>query len=178
MNAGWFLKNGVQALVELPREFVHVGARDVHRRRDADHVAVESRPCRSAGGSRAPPPSAAAVAAAAGSFVSRSSHQFDRLHQAHAAHVADQRVLLLQLLQALRAGTPRLRRRSTSRFSSSMKSMHGLAPPWWSPGCRRRWRWSAPCTQSATSGVATVSADGQRRCRGPWRCVMMSGSTP
>ena len=55
--------------------------------------------CRSAAGFRAPTSISAAVASGAGVLRFAILHQFDRLHQAHAAHIADERILLLHLFQ-------------------------------------------------------------------------------
>ena len=62
-----------QALVQQLDELVHVAAADVHRRRNAQHVAVHAALAENAGGSRARLPERRAVSAGAGVLVWRSS---------------------------------------------------------------------------------------------------------
>ncbi len=91
--------HGSQALIQQFDEIVHVGAADVHRRRDADHVAVQS----------ALADQQAVLARGfhhlrglrgGGRLGLAVLHQFDGLHEAHAADVADDLVLVLQFFEA------------------------------------------------------------------------------
>src|SRR6516225_8651540 len=90
---------GCQTLVEQLNELVHVGAADIHGRRNPKHIAIHAALANQQ-------PVFAGRLQCQGGFGGGGRltlavlHQFDGLQQAHAAHVADEFVLVLELFQA------------------------------------------------------------------------------
>src|SRR5579875_2335565 len=94
------IANFAQRFVEQPNAFVHVGFGNVHRRRHANHIVVEP------AFADEQPIVARAFEELARRFRCRFLcfaifHQFNALHHPHAANVANQFMLLLQLLEPL-----------------------------------------------------------------------------